>query len=398
MFKNFVSLSILKIINTIVPFVALPYLIKTIGFSNYGIIVLGLSILTYLINICMYGYNVSGVRELVMHTHSRRKTACIVTKVLSTQVVLLFVCTIIYISIIFFSKLEEYSILYFCLIPVLWCDALFPSWYFQAVQKMKYITLITAFVKILFTILIFLLIKDKSDYWLYPIILSLGSIISLVLSFYMIYKQNIKFYITLRPKVILMQLKSNFTIFINNITPMLYNNTTQVIMGFVLPLSALGLFDAIRKIITIISVFYNVLSTSIFPYFNRNVESFQKYNKYIVILCFLMVAIVFFLCPFLFKLFSIERSQYNVKILLMLLLGQFGTAISMIFGTNYLIVVMQERKLLKATAIASLLGFFTSYPLIKLYGALGGSITIMTSQIILGGLVYYYYLSHTRIK
>ena len=53
--KNFFSLSVLKVINLILPFVTLPYLIKTLGLEKYGAIVLGLSLVAYFQSLTDYG-------------------------------------------------------------------------------------------------------------------------------------------------------------------------------------------------------------------------------------------------------------------------------------------------------------------------------------------------------
>lgn len=389
--QNFISLSALKVINTIVPFIALPYLISVIGFENYGMIVLGLSIITYLISFCMYGYGISGVRELATRIKSPLKMSVIVSNAISAQIVLLIIGTLLYLAIVFFTGLSNSLLLYLFFIPVLWGDSLFPSWYFQGVQKMKYVTFITAFVKILFTALVFILIKSENDFWMYSGILSAGSIISLISSFYIMYTHDIKMRLHFKRKKIIEELKNNFVVFLDNITPMLYNNTTQVVMGIVLPIGSLGVFDAIRKIVIIVSVFCSALSVSIFPYFNRNIEKFKQYNKYLILICLLVIIVVFLVHPVLLNLFSIERNKINTITLILLLIGQFGAAISMIFGTNYLIVMRKEKRVLTATTIASLIGFTITIPLIYFCGLLGGAMTIMISQVILGSLIYYFY-------
>jgi len=53
---------------------------------------------------------------------------------------------------------------------------LFPVWFFQGVEQMRYITIINIVSKILFTIAIFVLVKQSSDYLLVPLLTSLGAI------------------------------------------------------------------------------------------------------------------------------------------------------------------------------------------------------------------------------
>ena len=44
-------------------------------------------------------------------------------------------------------------------------EILFPEWLFQGMEKMKYIAMLNLIAKILFTVLVFVVIKDKSDYF-----------------------------------------------------------------------------------------------------------------------------------------------------------------------------------------------------------------------------------------
>ena len=101
---------------------------------------------------------------------------------------------------------------------------LFPDWFFQALERMKYITILNLLSKLLFTIAIFVFIKDKSDYIYQPLFVSLGFILSGIISLYYIFvKWEYKFY---KPdfKGIFHAIKGSTDIFINNLAPNLYNS------------------------------------------------------------------------------------------------------------------------------------------------------------------------------
>ena len=71
--ENFFSLSVLKLVNAILPFVTLPYLIKVLGFQQYGAIVLALSVIAYFQAITDYGFNLSATREIVKNRNNKNK-------------------------------------------------------------------------------------------------------------------------------------------------------------------------------------------------------------------------------------------------------------------------------------------------------------------------------------
>ena len=51
-------------------------------------------------------------------------------------------------------------------------------WFFQGIEKMKFVTLINVLAKVIFTVLVFIFIKSESDYLKVPIFNSLGFIVS----------------------------------------------------------------------------------------------------------------------------------------------------------------------------------------------------------------------------
>ena len=63
---NFSYLSIIEIIGLLLPLVSYPYLIRTVGANNYGIVVFAQAIVAYIIIIVNFGFNVSATRRVVV--------------------------------------------------------------------------------------------------------------------------------------------------------------------------------------------------------------------------------------------------------------------------------------------------------------------------------------------
>ena len=100
---------------------------------------------------------------------------------------------------------------------------MFPDWFFQAMERMKYITILNLLSKTLFTIAVFLFIKEKQDYLLQPLFTSLGFVVSGMIAMYCILvKWEVKLYFT-SFKTIFRTIKSSTNVFINNIAHNLYN-------------------------------------------------------------------------------------------------------------------------------------------------------------------------------
>src|SRR5690554_6774137 len=59
--------------------------------------------------------------------------------------------------------------------------ALNPRFYFQAVEKMKFITLLNVGARLLFLVMIFVAVKAPEDYVLVPLLTSIGAVLSSLL-------------------------------------------------------------------------------------------------------------------------------------------------------------------------------------------------------------------------
>ena len=77
-FQNTFYLSIIEAIRLIMPFIALPYIITTIGATNYGIIIFSQTIVSYFSIVINWGLDVTSVREVSLNRGSLKKMSLIV--------------------------------------------------------------------------------------------------------------------------------------------------------------------------------------------------------------------------------------------------------------------------------------------------------------------------------
>lgn len=62
--ENFFSLGALQVINLILPLVVLPYMIKTVGFDKYGVVVLAASLIAYFSSVTDYSFTITATRDV----------------------------------------------------------------------------------------------------------------------------------------------------------------------------------------------------------------------------------------------------------------------------------------------------------------------------------------------
>lgn len=390
--KNFFSLSVLKVVNLILPFVTLPYLIKTLGLEKYGAIVLGLSLIAYFQAITDYGFNLSATREVTKHRESRRQLSFIYSKTQTSKLYLLLLSLIIIVPLILIvPQFREDSLVYLLICLMLIGQSLFPEWFFRGVEQMGYITVLDVLIKGGFTIGVFALIKSPDDYWLYPALFGSSYLFVALLSHVLVmHKFKLNFYIV-RPSKVIKNLKLGFPLFINQFMPNFYNNTTTFLIGVLLGKQQAGLFGAIRQITNLLNVLNSVVSIVVFPYLVRRQDKFGVFSRLYLAGFIIISSSLALIHKTIFQWIGINNTDSTITFLILVAGINFIVAYS-IYSTNYLIARGYDKIVMKITFVASLTGLLTSYPLISTFGIVGGAANIAFAQLLMGGSAFLMYI------
>lgn len=390
--ENFFSLGALQVINLILPLVVLPYMIKTVGFDKYGVVVLAASLIAYFSSVTDYSFTITATRDVAVFRDSPQKINIIYSKVLIVKSILLLFSWLI-IGIIVFAYLPFYEekTVFFCSALMLFGYVLFPEWFFQGIEKMKFIAFLNVGIKVFFTACIFILVRTPEDYWKYALLNSIGYIgAGLIGQYLLIKKYKLKF-IWLKNKYIRQTFKSNFPVFINRFVPNLYNNTSTFLLGVLVNTSSVGLYDAIKKIIDLGVMVISVISRVFFPYLNRNKAGFAQYMKGMIIVGAILAVSPIIFYKIVFWYLNIQDAD-AFWVLLVLSIGLFFITLYDVFGLNYFIVNRKDKIVMRNTLMASLVGLVLAYPLISYFGIIGAAINLTLARVIMGGGMAYNYI------
>ncbi len=388
--ENFISLSLLQVAGYIFPFLTIPYLARVIGVDKFGEIALAAAIIVYFQTVIDWGFNFTATRDIAKNKENIIKISKIFSNVIWTRFFLTVLSAIVLsLMIIFIPVINEMKlllILTFCLIPG---KILFPDWLFQGLEKMKYITILNLISKLIFTIAIFVFIKEKSDYVLQPLLLACGYMISGIISMYIILiKWKIKLY---RPsiKYILSTIKSGTDIFINQLMPNLYNSFSILLLGFFGGAVATGKLEGGNKFANIAIQMLSVISRTFFPYLSRKINKHSLYAKINIYISVLISTILFVFAPLFVDIILTPEFKDSGLVLRILSISIIFITLNSVFGTNYLIVQGHEKILRNITIISSLIGFLIAVPFVYYFNFLGAALTICITRGILGLLITY---------
>ncbi|ATC85296.1 oligosaccharide flippase family protein [Pseudoalteromonas arctica] len=390
--ENFLSLSVLQIVTMLLPLITLPYVLCVLGYENYGLIALATALIIYFQAIVDYSFKVTAVRDVATHRNSPNKLNLIYSRVMIIKLafLLLSLATIMLIVSLYPPFYKEKELFLYASLSLVGF-ALFPEWFFQGIEKMKYITLINVVIKIFFTLSIFIFIKEKGDYAFYSLLASAGVLFSGVIGQWILYKKyKIKF-IAPPLKSIKKIIIKNFPIFINQFVPNLYNNSTSLLLGLFVNIETLGIYSAIRIIIDLCVMLLSIVSRVFFPFINRKKDAFKMYRNLMFILVTFGLLILFASSNLIFWYLNLNHPLALPTFLLMGL-SILGFVAYDIYGLNYFIIKRQDKLVMKNTIFCSLIAFAFSLPLIYFYGIIGASLTLVIGRFLMGGTLMYQYV------
>lgn len=383
--NNFLSLLTLRLGNYIIPIITLPYLISVLGVEKFGLIAFAEMIIMYFKSVVDYGFDLAGTRSISENRENKKAIDKIINVIFGVKFLLLFICFIVLICLVFiFQKLNENSLLFIFSYGIVLGNALLPIWFFQGVEKMKYITIVNFLSRFLYLILLFIFIKNEENYYFVPLLNSFGLIFGGIVSIYIMKtKFNVTFYL---PKIkdVFLCMKQDFNIFITTLAPNLYNNSMGVLLGIFTNNIQVGYYSAATKLIEVGNSFINIISIAIYPYLNRS-KNYRKKLLNSTLLIGLCISLFFILfSDHLITILFGKEMNPSILILQILSLSPLFISMMSVYGTNTLILEKKDRLVRNIILFFSIIGFLLGLILIPFYGIMAAAIILVTIRGLIG--------------
>ncbi len=388
--ENFLSLSILQGVNYILPLITLPYLVRVLGPEKFGLIAFAQAFIQYFNILTDYGFNLSATREISIHRENKEKISEIFSSVMIIKFTLLVLSFIVMTIIVFsFEKFRKDWLVYYLAFGVVIGQVLFPVWFFQGMEKMKYITFLNIVAKSIFTVSIFVFIHKVSDYIYVLLINSLGFLIAGALAIWIVF-QNFELILTF-PKFELLkyQLKEGWYIFISTVAISLYTISNTFILGLFTNNTIVGYYSAAEKIVKAVQRLLTPASQTIYPHISklvkeskeRGLQFIQKVTFLIGGISFLLSVSIFIFADLIVKLLLGNQYTESVIVLKILSFLPFIIALSNIFGIQTMLTFNYKEAFSKILVSASIINILLAIVLVPLYQHVGISFAVLISEI-----------------
>lgn len=386
---NFTSLTVLQVAGYVFPLVTLPYLARVIGVANFGKIAFASSVMIWFQTVVDWGFNYSATREVARKRNDREALSRILSTVLQAKAGLMVAAFGVLLALTWcipaFSAERQLLVFTFLLIPG---HIMFPDWFFQGMQKMKYLTLFNLAAKALFTLLVFVVVRDRGDYVYHPLLTAAGYLAAGLIALHVITR---RWHIRLRPQPVRATaeaVRASTDIFVNQIVPNIYNSFSVILLGMLCGHVANGLFDAGRKIALILQQVLGNISRTFFPFLANRIDKHASYARASILLAALAALGNSLLARPVVRLLFSDEFLPAVPVVWIASATIVFNMMYQVYGINYMILQGYEKPLRRITLLGSLVGFALAYPLITLYSYVGTALVILVANMILGTSVW----------
>jgi PST family polysaccharide transporter len=367
--ENYVYMTSLQILSSLIGILIYPYLIRTLGKESYGLYAFAFSITTFFIIFIAFGFNYPAMRRIVECKDDLKAKNEVVSSVFTAKCYLTLLATAIFSALVILipTLRKNYLVFFLCYGQVL-TQLFFPSWYFQAMQKMKIVTCIQLAFRLLTIPFILLLIKTTDQTWLYTLIALISVLLGAMAATYILWsKEKIKLRIV--PfRFVKEYYKESLPFFWAHSACTIKEESVTVLIGSFLGMGDVALYDLAKKVITIPHMLVSSINGALFPKVVNNanrttVKKILRYETAIGLACIAGIIVAGYWVILLLGGENMTGSYplciiYSITILSWLLVGGYTNFVFIPTNRYYLVTRTQLTAILSFTVFVCASSFF----------------------------------------
>jgi polysaccharide transporter, PST family len=386
--ENFLSLTTLQGISYILPLVVLPYLVRVIGIEKFGLIAFAQAFVQYFMILTDYGFSLSATRTIALIGEHKKKMNALFSSVMTVK--LIFAAASLLILIIILHLVPKFKadwLVYIFSFGTVIGNTLFPVWFFQGKEKMRYITFVNVLSGITYTICIFIFIGGPQDYLLVPLLGSCLSIISGLIGLYIAFKKFRLEFILQKYTDIKRELRTGWDIFISVLAVNTYTTSRVFALGLLTNNIITGYYSLAERIANVIQTFpMDSFTRAVYPRISnvfaknkqRSVAIMYRIQDGITLGFVVSLPIAFFLTPWIITLACGTAYPEAILTLRLLLAAVFFVGANN-FKVQFLLVCGKQDLYARIHILAALTGLPLIFILIKQFSYAGAALaTVLT--------------------
>lgn len=396
--ENIISLFTIKGLEYILGFITFPYLVRVLQVENFGAVVFTQGIIQYFVLFTDYGFNLLGPKEIAQHDNIKER-GIIFASIFGAKLILLLVSTIIFVCMIigiqYFNNINVtlYSVVYLMVVG----NVIFPIWFFQGIQRMRYITIVNIIGRFFSVACIFYYVKEPSDYILAGFFQSIVPLIAGGCSWIILWKSYREVFIFPKYQDIKSVFIDAWEIFTSTIAINLYTASNIVFLGMLTNNTIVGYFSGAQKIINNINGLISPIVQAIYPYVsnlaNNSKEDTLKFLRKVIFVLgvgsFINSILIFIFSKYIVDILLGPGYQQSILLLKILSFLPFIISLSNVFGIQTMLIFGMKRQFNKILLSAAIVNTIIVLPMIYFYQAIGVSISMTITEVFVTITMYF---------
>ena len=282
--KNTVMLYILQFSSYFLSLAVVPYQTRVLGPVVFGRIGFACGVITYFQLFMDFGFLLSATEDI---SKNRDNPAYINKKLTSITILKVFLGIIsfaVLLGICFtVPKFREDPWLYVLYLISAISNAFIPDYLYRGIEKMTAITVRTVCIKVFFTVMVFVFVKDAGDYLIIPGLLCIGNTVAAIAAYLHVIKKLGYSFAKVTKEDIKADFRRSLFFFFSRIASTVYSTTNTIILGFIDKEGIVtGYYTASEKVRTTAANCLSPISDSLYPYMVKN-RDFKLVKKLLLL-------------------------------------------------------------------------------------------------------------------
>ncbi len=380
---NIISLFTLKGTEYIVSFITLPYLLRVLGPEYYGMIVFAQTLMNYGNLVVDYGFNLTAPRDVAQSDKKelpKQFSAILASKLSLLAGVIMVGALAVYAA----SDLLNVQLL-LCTLPALIGNAIFPIWYFQGIQQMRFITIFNIIARTISVAGIFLLVREEGDYCRAALLLSIVPLLAGTISLGMLCKNSGQLFVMPTCAMIKSKLQEGWDIFLSTVFISFYTNSNIFLLRIMTNDTCVGYFAAASRLIEAVKGILMPISNAIFPHIAVLVK--ESPEAAVAFICktvrvigaigfALSLAVLIFAEPLVGLVMGASYGE-SIRMLQIISFLPFIIGLSNVFGIQTMVTFGMQKLFSRILMVSALLNFMLVIPLVHFWEGIGMSVAVV---------------------
>ena len=396
-----VYLILLQGVNQLLPIFVMPYLMKTLGATGYGYIGYSLSVIQYLTIVVDFGFNLSATKHIAQVADDEEARSRVFWNVVAAKSLLLgSTLLILTLLVVFVPTFQVYGKAILATAPMLVGSAFTFMWFFQGIGRIRMFSVLNTVSKLALLPLIFVFVKTSDDYVLAACLQALVFVSTALFSnLYLVRCKLVDWHLP-KWQQVRREIAVSFPLFLSSASTSVYTQLIVVVLGFCCTTEEIGKYSSADRIMRALCfLLYTPLSQVFFPRISmlaakareESLSLFRQVRALVLLVMVVLGVTMWMGSGWLPAFLGSDYAGLDVYLRIFALVP-IAIGIGGVYGQMGLVALGNEstnRRFRDVYFLAALAALVLMGVLIPLFHAVGASIVVVATELIVACLMVY---------